>query len=252
MAQKDSRIYSRVDKSSLSSPHRAVSTHIKLEWDIDFDKQTLTGFAEHCVDILVDGVDSADFDSSATLEVQHVVVEGKEGSFELSDNHPVLGRKISVSFPPMDKGSSLTIRFYYSVDNTASALQWLAPSATKGGQHPYLFSQSQAIHARSLLPCMDSPGVKTPYTAVVTAPKWCTVLLSALQSTQKITNEKEGKNTFVWIQPVPIPAYLIALAAGNLRFQVISFPFQLLMQPQSYLVKSRLRISNSSHQLTHS
>jgi leukotriene-A4 hydrolase len=223
MAQKDSRIYSRVDKSSLSSPHRAVSTHIKLEWDIDFEKQTITGFAEHCVDILVDGVDCADFDSSATLEVQSVLVEGKEGSFELSDVHPVLGRKISVSFPPMDKGSSITIRFYYSVDETASALQWLAPSATKGGKHPYLFSQSQAIHARSMLPCMDSPGVKTPYTAVVTAPKWCTVLLSALQSTQKIIkNEKEDRNTFVWIQPVPIPAYLIALAAGNLKSKVRS------------------------------
>ena len=33
--------------------------------------------------------------------------------------------------------------------------------------HPYLFSQCQAIHARSLFPCQDSPGIKIKYTAKV-------------------------------------------------------------------------------------
>ena len=34
------------------------------------------------------------------------------------------------------------------------------PSQTAGGAHPYLFTQCQAIHARALLPCQDSPAAK--------------------------------------------------------------------------------------------
>ena len=45
----------------------------------------------------------------------------------------------------------------------------------------YRYTQCQAIHARSLLPCMDSPGVKATYTATVHAPEWCTVLMSAVK-----------------------------------------------------------------------
>jgi hypothetical protein len=46
---------------------------------------------------------------------------------------------------------SLGIRFSCSPNSTA--LQFLDPAQTAGGQHPYLFTQCQAIHARSLVPC---------------------------------------------------------------------------------------------------
>jgi leukotriene-A4 hydrolase len=65
---------------------------------------------------------------------------------------------------------------------------------------------------------MDSPGVKTTYTATVTAPEWCTVLMSALSDNTGV--EPKGVNK--WRQPVPTSAYLIALAAGNLDFRDIS------------------------------
>eukprot|EP00975_Prorocentrum_lima_P011906 2530084-Prorocentrum_lima.AAC.1 len=67
-------------------------------------------------------------------------------------------------------------------------MQWLQPSMTDGKKRPYLFTQCQAIHARSLVPCQvrkkrrgtlgifwladnpllatqDSPGVKFTYDA---------------------------------------------------------------------------------------
>ena len=41
----------------------------------------------------------------------------------------------------------------YSTSPECSALQWLSKEQTAGGTQPYVFSQCQAIHARSMLPC---------------------------------------------------------------------------------------------------
>lgn len=78
----------------------------------------------------------------------------------MSDEDPVLGRRLTVSVPTANQyeGSIFSIQFQYSTDPGASAVQWLQPANTKGKKHPFVFTQSQAIHARTLLPCMDTPG----------------------------------------------------------------------------------------------
>jgi leukotriene-A4 hydrolase len=56
----------------------------------------------------------------------------------------------------------------YSTSENATALQWMPKEQTADKKQPYLFSQCQAIHARSIIPCMDTPSVKHPYQAEVT------------------------------------------------------------------------------------
>ena len=87
-----------------------------------------------------------------------------------------LGSTISVSIPESlrEVGMEFSVQFNYATDPEASAIQWLEPSATKGGLNPFVFTQCQAIHARSLLPCFDSPGAKSTFVAVITAPAWAT------------------------------------------------------------------------------
>ena len=59
------------------------------------------------------------------------------------------------------------IKIEYSTSENSTALQWLPPEQTAGKTHPYMFSQCQAIHCRSMVPCQDTPSVKSPYSAEV-------------------------------------------------------------------------------------
>ena len=68
----------------------------------------------------------------------------------------VLGTPLHVTLPQgsaSQPGLELRVGIRFATSPTSSAVQYLAPEQTAGGAHPYLFTQCQAIHARSLVPC---------------------------------------------------------------------------------------------------
>jgi aminopeptidase N len=122
----------------------------------------------------------------------------------------LFGRALDIKLPfILKKGDSVSISIYYSTTSGCTAIQWLDPSQTCGKKLPYLFTQCQAIHCRSLLPCQDTPGIKATYTAQVSCPENMRALMSAVPT-------KYEKNTFYFEQKIAIPSYLIALAVGDI------------------------------------
>ena len=78
---------------------------------------------------------------------------------------------------------------------------------------PFLFTQSQAILARTWIPCQDRPGVRFTYNAKVQVPEGMLALMSASNPTQK-----SATGSYEFTMPQPIPSYLMALGAGDLEF----------------------------------
>jgi aminopeptidase N len=105
------------------------------------------------------------------------------------------------------------IRVRYRTTPGASALQWLTPAQTAGGAHPFLFSQCQAIHARSVVPLKDTPRRRLRYRAELTVPR----ALRGLMAAAFVERREVGDHAVeVWEMPQSIPPYLIAFAVGEL------------------------------------
>ncbi|KTG45409.1 hypothetical protein cypCar_00018049 [Cyprinus carpio] len=120
-------------------------------------------------------------------------------------------------FSSLVHGQHVIVEIEYETSPSATALQWLTPTQTVGKKHPYLFSQCQATHCRSMIPCQDSPSVKHTYYAQVSVPKELVALMSALHDGQVPDPSDSSRVIYRFRQPVPMPSYLIAIVVGALE-----------------------------------
>jgi aminopeptidase N len=180
-----------------------------LDWKARVDFRTRRLHAEVTLTLKEASAGPLDLDTRG-LEIRAVVdAQGKPLPFNLAPPEPILGSRLRVELPAGLR--QLTVRYRTSPD--ASALQWLTPSMTAGGQHPFLFSQCQAIHARSVIPLQDTPRIRIRYKAALTIPK----ALKAVMAAGFVRREEPGVEAVEHYEmPQPIPPYLLAFAVGSL------------------------------------
>jgi leukotriene-A4 hydrolase len=201
------------DRHSYAEPALVRTTHLELELDLDFTAKVVEGSATHT--LAWSGSDDRlvlDTRELTVLAVEASTADGWEPlEFSLADPDPELGSALTIHTAQHDQ-----VRVTYRTAPTATGLQWLEPSMKAGGVLPFMFSQSQAIHARSWVPVQDTPSVRFGYAAHVTAPPDLMVLMSADNGT---TPRRTG--SYHVVMPEPIPSYLLAIAAGDLVFEPI-------------------------------
>jgi aminopeptidase N len=206
----------RQDEHSYAEPSRVVIADLALDLALDFERRQLSGTATYRLDWKDPGATELVLDTRA-LRIEKV--EGESGGgwsplkYELAESDAIFGSRLGIQVP--DRNGQ--VRVTYRTSPEASGLQWLAPSMTEGGKLPFMFSQSQAIHARSWVPLQDTPGVRFTYTAHVTSRPDVMVLMSADNDPAA---PRDGDYAFK--MPQPIPSYLLAIAAGDLVFEPIS------------------------------
>lgn len=156
------------------------------------------------------GVDGTTFDE-AVKQVSSPPSSSAACDFALAPHDAAFGSALTITLAnPAPEGSFFLLRVVYETSPSCSAAQWLTPAQTASKTHPYFFTQCQAIHARSLIPCQDTPGVKATYSANVAVPPGLTAVMSGL------SRPAPADSAFAFAQPVPIPSYLLALAVGRL------------------------------------
>ena len=195
-----------------------MTEHLALELSVNFDAEQLQGSVLHTMrridataaEIVLDTRDLA------VSDVQVVLAEGQPvaAEYRFGETDPAMGTPLIVSLPETAASADrFGLRIEYTTSPDSTALQWLPPKLTAGGKHPLMFSQSQAIHARSWIPLQDTPAVRVTYEAVVTTPP---KLLAVMSADNDPLTPRRGQYRFA--MPQPIPSYLMAIAVGNIFF----------------------------------
>jgi leukotriene-A4 hydrolase len=189
-----------MDVHSWSRPDLIRVRHLDLFLQLDFARKILHGK----VTLHFDRAFWSEREAELILDTRGLTIHSVDNAeaFELGPSDPILGAPLRIRL--RDAVDSVTVR--YSTSPFASGLQWLDPPQTAGKQQPFLYTQSQAIHARSWIPLQDTPGVRVTFTATVQAPAGLTAVMGA------------GRRNGTFHMDQPVPSYLIALAAGDLAF----------------------------------
>lgn len=213
-----------------SDPHSYASQsarrvrHLRLQLAVDFASRTLAGTVTWLLAETPAGSApgaTAEFIlDTRDLRIERVslgeTADGPAADYRLDPADPVLGQALRIGVPTGTPAVCIT----YRTVPEAAALQWLSLTQTAGA-HPFLFTQSQAILARTWLPCPDSPGIRFTYEAAVEilgAERGQLLALMSAENPQ--TTAPDGRYQFRMAQP--IPAYLLALAVGRLDFAPLS------------------------------
>lgn len=215
------------DYHSYADPRAMRVEHADLELAVDFTARRLSG----TVDLRVRRIDAAAhelvLDTRDLLIQAASLVNGARLTpleFHLAARDAVLGSALRLAIP-RTAGEAFTVRISYQTSPEASGLQWLTPEQTAGKEHPFLFTQSQAIHARSWIPLQDAPQVRLTYRAEIHAPSGLTAVMSAA------ARQAGRANEFAFEMTEPIPSYLMALGVGDLAFRDIGARTRVYAEP---------------------
>jgi leukotriene-A4 hydrolase len=206
----------RIDPHSYFDDAQPRTRSWTLRLQVDFARKVLSGTAELRLASPAGGL--LDLDTKGlSIEAVTALGSGAGVPFELGPEEPILGRRLRLTLPAGIAG--VAIRYETSPD--AIGLQWLAPAQTEGKVHPFLFSQCQAIHARTLVPCQDCAVARVSYDAELTVPAPLTAVMSAGPAGEAPA-ARSGWRTLRFRMPQPIPSYLLALAVGELEGRDLS------------------------------
>jgi leukotriene A-4 hydrolase/aminopeptidase len=213
----------KVDPHSFYDDLEPKIKSFDLKMKIDFENQAILSSVKLNFEREVTGKIHLD---SRDLQINSVHLEdGTELSFKVDDKKPIVGNLLEIDFSK----PSQSVVVNYEVKKESSALQWLKPEQTKGKVAPYLFTQCQPHHARSLIPLQDSPSVRVTYSAEISVRKDLTVVMAAGSSGLK---EDEEYKTFLFKMPQPIPPYLFAFAIGRITSSEIGPRSRVWAEPE--------------------
>ncbi|KAK6873749.1 Leucine aminopeptidase 2 [Candida tropicalis] len=177
------------------SKFKVVNTDLTLT--VSFETKTLTGKVIYDLINLEDSKEVI-LDTSV-LDINEVKVNGTKVDFELKPVKAPYGSPLVIPV----QGKDLKVEIDFKTTDKCTAIQFI-----QGDTGPYVFSQCEAIHARSLFPCFDTPAVKSPYKFTGHSPAVVTMSGRPQKSDQP--------NTYFFDQPIPIPSYLVSITSGNL------------------------------------
>jgi leukotriene-A4 hydrolase len=234
-----------LDPSTQSSYRDIVLNKTKILFKIDWHKKILSGVVDYKLSTRKP-LNNLVLDTSF-LDIHKITFNGDNiKDFTVSSRVEPLGSALNIPISET-KTDGNGLRIEFSTTENCTALQWLTPEQTVGKKAPYLFSQCQAIHARSLFPCFDTPSIKSTLDIAIESiyptvssgnPSTSVGDDGGFDDFRGFFENSEDSKIYCFKQNIPIPSYLFAIASGDIRSAEIG-PRSLVYCEQDKLEKCK-------------
>ena len=223
-------IINKEDPSTFSNYFQIKQKHLDANFYLDFDNSIIKAKVKLYFDALLDG-ELIILDSKA-LKINSIIDPdtGDELKYEYDNKFSLrtLGTPLKI-FKEYNKGDYISIVMNYETTKEGGGAQWLKPEMTEGRKHPFMFTQLESILCRELIPIQDTPNAKLTVSIGITVKKPLKALYSGIYQ----NNIDNGDTTsYFYEQKIPVPSYLIAIAAGNIEERKISDRVKVYAEPE--------------------
>ncbi len=236
------------DPHSCAQPDPVVVTHLDLDLKINLPHKQLDGVATLKLDWKNPKAPALVLDTRdlKIASIDAVDADGRTRTLQyaLAPANQEQGSKLTIEAPRHPTQARIT----YATSPDAPGPPWLPPAQTANKKSPFMFPQSESVHARSWVPLQDSPVARFTYDAHVTAPKNIRALMSAPNDAR---HPLDGDVRFE--QPLPIPSYMRAIAAGDIAVKETGLrPAAFAKTPEAlaYAKQVHTRAKDGYHPLT--
>ena len=191
---------------------------VDVHFTVNFDKKIVDGKETIFFEALDDG--EVIILDTKSLEIRNIKVGEEKLNYQLDTYSKLESHGVPLKiYKEFTKGDEFNITITYSTKPESMAIDWLDKEQTSGKKHPFMYTQCQAVLCRELLPIQDTPAVKMPVTISITVPNDLLGLAAGILV--ETTNDGNDK-TYTYETPLPIPSYLIAIAAGDISSKNVS------------------------------
>ncbi len=224
------KTFSKEDPSTFSNYFQIKQKHIEGHFQINFNTSTIISKVKIFFESLMDG--ELIILDSKSLKINSIIDPdtGLNINYEYDTYYslPSLGTPLKI-YKSYSKGQNISIIINYSTTKEGGATQWLTADMTTGKKYPFMFTQGESILSRELIPIQDTPNAKITISLGITVIKPLRALYSGLYQ-----NYIDNGNsiTYFYNQKIPVPSYLIALAAGNIDERIISDRVKVYSEPE--------------------
>lgn len=202
------------DPNTLSNYDAWRTRHTTANLKIDFTAKCLRGSVILELESQTDKASKEIILDSSYVTVNSIKLNSAPSSWETKARTEPNGSPVHIAVPEgAAKGEVVNVEIELATTDKCTALQWLTPAQTSDKAAPFMFSQCQAIHARSLFPCQDTPDVKSTYDFNITSPY---VVVASGVPVPDETKDLGEEKLYKFQQKVPIPSYLFALSSGEI------------------------------------
>lgn len=202
------------DPNTQSNYDQWRTKHTTANFKVDFAAKCLRGSVIIELESQTDKASKEIVLDSSFVDVSSIKLNSAPSQWEVRERTGPSGSPVHVAVPEgAGKGEVVKLEIDLATTDKCTALQWLTPAQTSNKKAPFMFSQCQAIHARSIFPCQDTPDVKSTYSFIIRSPQ---VVIASGVPVPDATEDAGEEKVYKFEQKVPIPAYLFALASGDI------------------------------------